>query len=60
MLVGFIWPLGAPSIEAPHDLLSLHGGSAADAPPAFAGDEAWAVDDEGAEGGALRRAFLRW
>ncbi len=61
MLVGFVWPFGAARVDPPLDLLALYGGAgASDAPPAFAGDEAWVVDDEGPDGGALRRAFVRW
>lgn len=60
-LVGFVWASGSPRVDVVRDLLPLYGGGpSGDAPPAFAGDEAWVVDDEGAEGGALRRAFLRW
>jgi hypothetical protein len=61
MLVGFSWLPGSNRVEATHDLLSLYGeGAARDATPALAGDEAWIVDDEGNEGGALRRALVRW
>ncbi|HEU4407334.1 MAG TPA: hypothetical protein VFS43_18850 [Polyangiaceae bacterium] len=60
-LVGFTWAPGSARVDALRALLPLYGGgTAGDAPPALAGDEAWVVDDEGAEGGALRRAFLRW
>ncbi|HEU4533233.1 MAG TPA: hypothetical protein VFS00_03915, partial [Polyangiaceae bacterium] len=61
VLVGFSWLPGANRVEAMHDLLALYGeGAARDATPAFAGDEVWVVDDEGNEGGALRRALVRW
>jgi hypothetical protein len=61
MLVGFSWLPGSNRVEAMHDLLSLYGeGAVRDATPALAGDEAWIVDDEGNEGGALRRALIRW
>jgi hypothetical protein len=60
MLVGFSWAPGAARVDA-HDLLALYGGGpVGDSPPALAGDEAWVVDDEGPDGGVLRRAWLRW